>query len=789
MEEEEPVSQCLICGKPFHRLANLAVHQLKHLTGFDCDVPSCAQPHQTLQDLENHKTFRHTIIQGAGENGAVPQAYVPEWEVDEAVVRTNPYFHKHTYSHKVRLKNLQQYEPSPENMDKLFQDLVEKIVPHAAPEDRIGITLEASTLDFPIIVPYIPVGSFSSTSLFNIMEGALNSNQSFGLDSRLSVTLDHVVIPVGSGRHSSRRDVSQFSSLAEALKFKRSVVRIRDDHDHLCLPTSIIVAIERYKKYVTKEKECYRRFADCYNLPAHSSTIVFLKAAARKLLRQAGLKEAPCGVPELKKLQAVLPDYQIFVFTATAQYSLIFKGPDAEKPLYLLLDEPNRHYHVITKPSAFYAFPNYCEPCNKFYTGRFKHVCANMCHECFVNHPAAEKISSIKCEDCNRSFTTALCFENHKVLHGKEEFTSCARYKRCRKCGTSGEITTHICGIMCKLCYIHYPKGSEHSCFITSKKIKPNSRQQFVFFDIESLMQDVDNVRLNKEHVPNLLVAHRVCQNCSDSKDAVSQECPVCIEKVFAGIGCVSKFLEWLFKPENHHTSVFSHNSSAYDGLFIFRELWKQGKSPEFVNKGNKIIEITVKKAHIRFVDSLNFLTAPLSRLPTMFGLKTLKKGFFPHKFNTPENQKYVGPYPEKKYFCPEMMKGGISDETGLLSGAVGEFEAFYKTVKHETFDLQKELLEYCQQDVIILRDACLQFRRDFIKITNLDPLVKHITLSQLAMDYYRVSLMKEETIARISCNSHHSEENQSKSALQWLLYVEKQLGRSLVKKIFPWRI
>ena len=53
----------------------------------------------------------------------------------------------------------------------------------------------------------------------------------------------------------------------------------------------------------------------------------------------------------------------------------------------------------------------------------------------------------------------------------------------------------------------------------------------------------------------------------------------------------------------------------------------------------------------MKVIDSLNLLPMKLSKLPEAFGLEELKKGWFPHHFNTRENQNYVGPYPEAKYY------------------------------------------------------------------------------------------------------------------------------------------
>ena len=41
----------------------------------------------------------------------------------------------------------------------------------------------------------------------------------------------------------------------------------------------------------------------------------------------------------------------------------------------------------------------------------------------------------------------------------------------------------------------------------------------------------------------------------------------------------------------------------------------------------------------------------PLKKFPETFDLMELTKGYFPHKFNKPENQNYIGKYPDKEYY------------------------------------------------------------------------------------------------------------------------------------------
>ena len=85
-----------------------------------------------------------------------------------------------------------------------------------------------------------------------------------------------------------------------------------------------------------------------------------------------------------------------------------------------------------------------------------------------------------------------------------------------------------------------------------------------------------------------------------------------------------------------------------------------------------------------------------LSALPKAFGLDELKKGWFPHQFNTRENQNYVGPYPDATFYGH-----GFMGEKGR-----NELLEWLSEGKYEVFDLRKEMLEYCRSDVDILRQT-----------------------------------------------------------------------------------
>lgn len=73
----------------------------------------------------------------------------------------------------------------------------------------------------------------------------------------------------------------------------------------------------------------------------------------------------------------------------------------------------------------------------------------------------------------------------------------------------------------------------------------------------------------------------------------------------------------------------------------------------EIVRNGTKIMMLEIKEGglNIKFIDSHNFVQSKLSDFPKTFGLTEAKKGYFPHYFNTPDNQNYTGPLPDKSYY------------------------------------------------------------------------------------------------------------------------------------------
>ena len=79
---------------------------------------------------------------------------------------------------------------------------------------------------------------------------------------------------------------------------------------------------------------------------------------------------------------------------------------------------------------------------------------------------------------------------------------------------------------------------------------------------------------------------------------------------------------------------------------FIIKNILPTDNVPEILLNGSKLL--VIKFMGIKIIDSINFIPMALSKMPKTFGLNELKKGFFPHFFNTPKNQSFIGSYPDQ---------------------------------------------------------------------------------------------------------------------------------------------
>lgn len=249
------------------------------------------------------------------------------------------------------------------------------------------------------------------------------------------------------------------------------------------------------------------------------------------------------------------------------------------------------------------------------------------------------------------------------------------------------------------------------------------------------------------------------CSKCDRidprTKQFAAHSCDGCGKRAvtFEGSDAMNEFCGWLFSKAHINFTCVAHNAGGYDAQFLYRYLIENGLTPQVLFKGCKLTYMHVgHPLNIRVLDSLKFLPMALAKLPKTFGLNEIAKGYFPHLFNTPENQGYIGPYPDPSFYGVDQMK---SDDRST-------FLEWHTSKLGQIFHFKQELHDYCFSDVDILRRACTKFRRILREITGdkeidpqtqeirnsiangLDPF-QFITIASVCMRVFRYAFFDEE--------------------------------------------
>jgi hypothetical protein len=262
--------------------------------------------------------------------------------------------------------------------------------------------------------------------------------------------------------------------------------------------------------------------------------------------------------------------------------------------------------------------------------------------------------------------------------------------------------------------------------------------QKLVFFDTETDQSSGEH-KVNFLHMKYFVPAARQEEAEDEEEDEENNKIPAdhnqwsgeWKEQSFKGYSAIHNFLCFLLKDKKTFRgyTVIAHNMRGFDGVLVLKHLLENGICPEIINNGQKIMTMTIKNCNLRFIDSFNFLPMGLAKLPKAFGLDCGSKGYFPHFFNTPDNQNYVGPVPDQRFYGSDTMSK--QDKTN--------FEKWYHQQRdmNAVFDFEKEMSAYCKQDVDILAESCLAYRRLMCEETGCDPF-GYTTLASVCNAVYR---------------------------------------------------
>ena len=751
--------------------SGLSHHQSLQLLGLQMSSDDDEDYNELMDHLERQRAFQTQLLEQSG-GGLDPRAEGAfDFELERFVDRRSQRLGVRERHFNTQLRQRGNLIPG-QNITQALQDGLRRAVnqvltatPDLHDQDRLYFTIGSNRLHNNFQGWGLRAGEWRQDTerveaLFHRLAQALNSNEQFEMDDSFQVSITQVHhAPQGTGK--PRRGKPGHPTMAMLTAQKTSVIRIHND-DELCCARALVTAkarVDQHPKYnsIRKGTQLQRRLA--WDL--HDETKVPL---------------GPCSYDALTAFSKApsLTGYQIILVDANRSFHITTFGDPQDKQLILLHDQD--HYDVITRLPGFFGSSYVCADCWKPYNTEGLHRCnkKKLCGACrqkecpdflhaFPRHPKATE----RCQSCHRDFFGNTCFELHlsKTHAGKpvtdSQSSVCSQRRRCPTCyqqnlGLSN-IERHLCWhVDCPSCH-EYVDADDHLCFI-QRAPKPQEKKRkrtrlkgprakrgaaaephapeeeeeealpplHVFFDIEAMQP-------KEQHIANLVVA-----------ETEDDEPP----KRFSGPFCTRDFLEWLDTltfNDTRQVNVLAHNFQGYDGYFIIHQYYADNRIVQQLRNVCKLLE--VKHDHIRFIDSMSFFQMPLSAFPKTFGLTELCKGYFRHKFNLPGDryQNYVGILPSLDYYMPKTM----SPEDRHA------FETWHQEQRDQgvVFDFKKELREYCESDVRLLKQGCLTFKRLFEDLTGFNP-----------------------SIASEPTRGWRNKINQSTPALHWLTWCDHQL-------------
>ena len=226
---------------------------------------------------------------------------------------------------------------------------------------------------------------------------------------------------------------------------------------------------------------------------------------------------------------------------------------------------------------------------------------------------------------------------------------------------------------------------------------------------------------------------------------------PVCIS-IFDGFQSSSFYLsdfdnsdemliaaiESILVPKFNNHFVYLHNFSFFDSVFLIKILSSFNAKIYPVIRDNRIIDFKFiySKSNknlitLNFRDSYLLIPSSLSKLSKAFNV--LNKSIFPYKFLKLNNINYIGNIP----LFEEFDKISLEDYI--------DYSKKYKPHTDIPWNFKKELIKYCEIDVISLYQVINEFRDLIYSLFRVD-VIRFPTISSLAFGIFRSNFLREDT-------------------------------------------
>nr|CAD2207486.1 unnamed protein product [Meloidogyne enterolobii] len=688
----------------------------------------------------------------------------------------------------IRFNNLADHPRPDLALTTLIEQLLDRVLTGRPAPLRVGLQVQPPNFHHPFTVPLRPLEQNNAAALAAAIE-RLNEISQAGIDLLSGTTTTKVVAvwpltgqrtnnPAShSGSHvpTGSCDMDQEHAVSSRC---RSIVRVHNPNDRYCLARAVVIGLTKIRLVDQ---------GDANNGAAH--------------FRAFCQQQEPI-------LQRWLNQYygeghtRIVVFQKEQQYRIVFKGEGRAARYNLCLLLENRHYNYIGRPEQLLGVKRYCIDCERSVT-RWSHWagCTVVCRFCMRSGPEfpCQEEERIPCQNCGFIFPRRSCYDYHLVNSAPLEmvrrdtrnFASICQMRRiCSNCHLIIYAQqAHECQqqrqqpqINCKMC--NGPHTEDQPCFI--QPLKPDEDEQ------EIIMKIIMNNNSNKEQeiIDNQFVICEACIRANIRIEDVGQRAQGCFcgtprgerwrnwcsppfrnapgdntafpdnitfnhRRMFfhsfdnAEDNPVDQFLDYLLNHGSQHmlTICIAHNGGKYDFHLLLEALHRRSHPPTRIcTTGLKIYSMSLggnNQRKVLFKDSLNYFFCELDALTKVFALPedlVTAKPFFPYLFIQRQHLHYrLRGLPAIQYYQPEYKKAEKREK--LI-----EWYTQQTSVQTTTnFQLREQLIQYCVNDVAILRESVLRFRQLIGENTkNLDPFLAVSTAAGLALTTMRRCFLPE---------------------------------------------
>ena len=234
---------------------------------------------------------------------------------------------------------------------------------------------------------------------------------------------------------------------------------------------------------------------------------------------------------------------------------------------------------------------------------------------------------------------------------------------------------------------------------------------------------DIETVNINNKLIPYLICAY-------NGTDFISSYADKSLDQNALFTSFINQLATSFIKGRNTMT-VYAHNFSKFDGVFLFNQLLQFGIVKPKVRDGKIIsLKLNIKgyeNKTIIFNDSMLLLPQSLRNLCLAFNLKTFKS-YFPFNLS---NIFYKGLLPEIELW--ENIPN--SEYTNIIAEFTGK-----------VWDFKEEAIKYCKLDCQSLHEVLTKFNNLIYSKFKIN-IKRSLTFPALAMRIYKAHYMPENSI------------------------------------------